>query len=113
MGINPEIYDVEGADISPQSQATQAAEIAYADWPSGGVAHIESPGTAMEQERPRDNRFMVTAGVMRQGKNQAPSCEWSLGVGPSHSSDEAREGLNGRVGGAKGRAEQGTRRRER
>ena len=113
MRVNPETYQNEGADISAQSQATQAAQNAYAAWPSGGVAHIESPRTTMEQERPRSNRCLVTAGAVMQGESQAVSCQWFLGVGPSHSSDEALEGLSGRRGGAKGKAEQGTRRRER
>ena len=73
MGINPENYTVEGADISLQSQATQAAESAYAVWPSGGVAHIESPGTAVEQERPRGNRRLVPAGPAVQRRSEAVS----------------------------------------
>jgi hypothetical protein len=111
--LNPETYQNEGADICLRSQATQAAQSAYAAWPSGDLAHIESPRTTTEQERPRSNRCLVTAGAVIQGEPQVVSCQWLLGVGLSHSSDEAREGPLGRVGGAKGKAEQGTRRRER
>ena len=114
MRVIPETYTVEGADTyacSRRQHGLQKVPMQFGL--PGPPAHIESPRATTEQERPRDNRCLVAAGVMGQGKNQAASCQWSLGVGPSHSSDEAREGPYGRVGGAKGKAEQGTRRRER
>ena len=110
----PETYIVEGADV----QVCDRRQHRLSKMPRqlglpGTLAHIESPGTTTEQERPRSNRRLVAAGAAMQGKTEALQCQWFLGVGLSHSSDEAREGVLGRVGGAKGKAEQGTRRRER
>ena len=111
--VIPETYLFEGADTSPTVAGNTICRncLCREDLP-GTVAHIESSGTATEQERPRGNRRMVTAGAAKRGRTIAMLCEWSLGVGPSHSSVEAGEGPLGRVGGAKGKAEQGTRRRE-
>jgi hypothetical protein len=112
--VIPETYFVEGADTCAYSRRQHwlQKEPMQTGLP-GTFAHIESSGTATEQERPRVNRRMVTAGVARRGRTGAMLCQGALGVGLSHSSGEACEGVLRRVGGAKGRAEQGTRRRER
>jgi hypothetical protein len=55
---------------------------------------------------------MVITGVWRQGMTGAVLRQSPQGVGLSHSSVETREGVS-RAGGAKGRAGQGRRWRER
>ena len=114
MRLIPETTDIEGAD-APLAVAgnTSCRKCLCRLGLPGSFAHIEFPGTTTEQERPRSNRRLVAAGAAMQGKTEALPCEWFLGVGPFHSSDEAREGDSRRVGGAKGKAEQGTRWRER
>jgi hypothetical protein len=110
----PETTVIEGADaLASAAGNTGCRNCLCSSGLPGTFAHIEYPGTTTEQERPRSNRRLVSAGAARQGITKAVLCQWSLGVGPSHSSNEAREGVLRRVGGAKGKAEQGTRRRER
>ena len=114
MRVIPETYFLGGADV----QTCDRRQYRLPKMPRqlglpGTFAHIEFPGTSTEQERPSNNRRLVAVGAAMQGKTEAVLCQWFLGVGPSHSSDEAREGVLRRVGGAKGKAEQGTRRRER
>ena len=112
MRVIPETYTKEGADTHAWSRRRHRLQPMPMQLGLPGTsAHIESPGRTMEQERPRVNHRMVTVGVVRRGRTEASPCEWSLGVGLSHSSEEASEG-GSRVGGAKGRAGQGTRRRE-
>ena len=114
MRLIPETTDIEGADaMAAAAGNTDCRNCLCSSGLPGPFAHIEFPGTTTEQERPRGNRRLVAAGAAMQGKTEALPCQWFLGVGPSHSSDEAREGVLRRVGGAKGKAEQGTRRRER
>jgi len=110
----PETTDIEGAD-APLAAAgnTSCRKCLCRLGLPGSSAHIEFPGTTTEQERPRGNLRLVAVGAAMQGKTEVLQCQRFLGVGPFHSSDEAREGDSGRVGGAKGKAEQGTRRRER
>jgi hypothetical protein len=77
----------------------------------GAKARIEAPRISMEQERPNVNR---DNGCMAARENRSGIWERTLGVGLSHSSEETCEGqYQVRAGGAKGRAEQGTFRRER
>ena len=112
--VIPETYSNEGADTNAWSRRQHRLQkMPMRSGLPGTFAHVEALGTAMEQERPRDNRRMVTAGAAKRGGTEAMLCQWLLGVGLSHSSIEACEGGSRRVGGAKGRAEQGTRRRER
>jgi len=112
--VIPETYFDEGADV----HACDRRQYRLQKMPMqlglpGTFAHIEASGTNTEQERPSNNRRLVAVGAAMQGTTGAVLCQWLLGVGLSHSSDEAREGVLRRVGGAKGKAGQGTRRRER
>ena len=113
--VNPEIYIVEDADgfsWASMQHSVQKMPM-YRNLP-GSLAHIETSGKLMEQERPIGNRLTVKADVGKQGKTGANRCQRPVGVGLSHSSEEACEGArSGRASGAKGRAEQGTRRSER
>jgi len=112
--VIPEITDVEGAEVQARNRRQhRLLEKPRQSGLPGPNAHIESPGTTTEQERPSVNRRMVRTGAAKQGRTGAKLCQRALGVGLSHSSEEACEGVVCRVGGAKGRAEQGTRRRER
>jgi len=113
--LNPEIYIVEGADgLAWARRQHSCAKTPTARSLPGAWAHIETPGKLTEQERPTGNRAMVGADARLRGKTEAIECQSPVGVGPSHSSDEACEGSSsGRAGGAKGRAEQGIRWRER
>ena len=115
MRLNPEIFVVEGADgfTRTRRQHSRAKKPNARSLP-GATAHVETPGKLTEQERPTGNRAMVGAGARLRGKTEAIEYQRPVGVGPSHSSDEACEGSgSGRAGGAKGRAGQGTCRRER
>ena len=113
MRVIPETTVVEGADATVAAAGNTVCRncLCRLGLP-GTFAHIESPGTTTEQERPISNRRLVASGSAMQGITEAVPCQWLLGVGPSHSSYEALEGVSRRVGGAKGKAEQGTRRRE-
>ena len=112
--VIPETYFFEGADVQTYDRRQyRLPKVPMQLGLPGTLAHIESPGATTEQERPRENRRLVESGAAMQGTTGAVLCQWSLGVGLSHSSDEACEGVLRRAGGAKGRAEQGTRRRER
>ena len=114
MRVIPETYFFEGADVQTyERRQYRLPKVPMQSGLPGTLAHIESPGTTTEQERPRSNRRLVAAGAAMQGTTEAVPCQWLLGVGLSHSSDEAGEGVSRRVGGAKGKAEQGTRWRER
>ena len=111
MRVNPEIYIVEGADglAWVRRQHCAAKGLIRAGLP-GAWARIETSGNRTEQERPSEDHMEVGGGL--RGRTGAGSREAWLGVGLSHSSDEAGEGAS-RAGGAKGRAEQGSRRGER
>ena len=112
--VIPETTDIEGADtMAAAAGNTDSRECLCMLGLPGTVALIESKGTITEQERPRVNRRMVRTGAAMQGRTGAMLCQRILGVGLSHSSEEACEGGISRAGGAKGRAGQGTRRRER
>ena len=115
MRVNPEIYIVEVADAVARGRRQQPLfKMSRQRWFPGAKAHIETPGIFTEQERPTGNRSLVAADVGEQGKTEALRCQRSVGVGLFHSSDEAGEaGVSRRAGGAKGRAGQGTCRRER
>jgi len=112
MWLNPEIYIIEGAEglarVCRQHRAVKG--LSRADLP-GALAHIETPGLGTEQERP--GRNPRKRGGRAQGKTGALGGQCRPGVGPAHSSDEAGEVRFARAGGAKGWAEQGSRRRER
>jgi len=112
MWENPEIYIVEGADGLARVRRQQRAvkSLSRANLP-GAWAHIETPGLGTEQERPGRNPW--ERGRRVQGKTGALGGQSRPGVGPAHSSDEAGEACSARAGGAKGRAGQGSRRRER
>ena len=114
MGLNPETYIFGAADgLTRASRQYPVSEPPSRRGLPGAWAYVESPGEAAEQERPAGNRE-VAAGVWLQGMTGAAGRQWSAGVGLSHISDEACEGsASGRAGGAKGRAEQGSRWRER
>jgi hypothetical protein len=113
--VSPESYIVEGADIVAHNRRQHLPQKCL----SGRTFREQRltsrlQGKATEQERPNCNHRAVTVGVGSQGKTGAVSCKRSLGVGLSHSSEEICEGLKQvRADGAKGRAEQGTFRRER
>jgi len=112
--VIPETTDIEGADVQSRNRRPhRLSKMPRQSGLPGPFAHIEFAGTTTEQERPRGNRRLVPADAAMQGITGAVLCQWFLGVGLSRSSDEAREGVSRRVGGAKGKAEQGTRRRER
>lgn len=113
--VNPESYTVEGADDCARVRRQYSVQKMpkHRSLP-GAKVHIETLRRLTEQERPTVNRRKVTAGVGKQGKTGANQCQGAVGVGLSHSSDEVGEGgAESRVGGAKGRAVQGTRRSER
>ena len=112
MWLNPEIYIIEGAEsfawVRRQHRAVK--RLSRVDLP-GAWARIETPGLGTEQERP--GRNPRKRGGRAQGTTGALGGQSRPGVGPIHSSDEAGEALDARVGGAKGWAEQGSRRRAR
>jgi len=112
MWVNPEIYIFEGADglawVSRQHRVVTS--LSHAGLP-GAMAHVETPRLGTEQERPERNPRK--RGDRVQGTTEALGGQCRSGVGPVHSSDEASEARFARAGGAKGRAEQGSRRRER
>lgn len=58
----------------------------------GAKAHVEYPGRTTEQERPMNNRAMVSTDVGKQGKTGVSRCQRFVGVGLSHSSVEDHEG---------------------
>lgn len=58
----------------------------------GARAHIETPGDQMEQERPIGHHALVGMGAGVRGRTGVPRCKSQMGIGPSHSSDEACEG---------------------
>ena len=113
MRVNPENYivgDVEGCAWTRR----QHSSLKVPKWGSlpGAWAHIETPRERTEQERPIGNRRKVEAGAGDKGKLE------STGVKGRWESDPlivVRKPVKGktRMGGAKGRAEQGTRWRER
>ena len=109
MRLNPEIIDVEGAEDFAQvcRQHPTSWEPRRGSLP-GAWAHIETSRRVTEQERPKGNRSGICPGDETQGMTEAPRCERLLGVGFSHSSEEAAK-TNSRAVGAKGRTEQGTR----
>jgi len=112
MWVNPEIYIVEGAEgfARVRRQHRTVKSLDRADLP-GSWAPIETPRLGTEQERP--GRNPRKRGGRARGKTEALGGQSRSGVGPIHSSDEAGEALHVRAGGAKGWAEQGSRRRER
>jgi hypothetical protein len=84
--LSPEITDIEGADTTfAVAGRTSCRKCLCSEGLPGRLAHIESPGTVMEQERPRSNRHLVTAGAAKRGITGAGLCKWLLGVGLSHS----------------------------
>jgi hypothetical protein len=113
--VSPESYIVEGADIVAHNRRQHLPRESLSgrtfreQWLTSRLR-----GKTMEQERPNGNHRAAIVGVEMRRKTGAVSCKRSLGVGLSHSSDEpCEEGANLRVSEAKGRAEQGTQRRER
>lgn len=113
MRINPEISGNEGAEDFTLvcRQHSTSREPRRGSLP-GARAHIETSRRVTEQERPKSNRRKAGPGDETQGETEASRCERLLGVGFSHSSEEAVK-TSGRAVGAKGRTEQGTRRGER
>jgi len=113
MRINPEIFGIEGAEDFTQvcRQHPTFQQPRRRSHP-GAWAHIETSRRVTEQERPKGNRSGTCPGDETQGRTEASRCERLLGVGFSHSSEEAAK-ANSRAVGAKGRTEQGTGRRER
>jgi hypothetical protein len=91
--VNPEIYIVEDADGSARVRRPHRPlkGLRRKGLP-GAKAHIENPGKHTEQERPNGNRAKVDAGAKNQGTTEGSWCQWPLGVGPFHSSNEACEG---------------------
>ena len=112
MWLHPEIYIIEGAEglARVRRQHRVVKGLSRVDLP-GAWAHVETPGLGTEQERPGRNPWK--RGDRVQGKTGALGGQCRPGVGPVHNSDEAGEARFARAGGAKGRAEQGSRRRER
>ena len=110
--VNPENYIVEDVEGYAWTRR-QHLPSKVPRWESlpGAKAHIETPGERMEQERPIGNRE-VGADAGDKGRPE------STGVKGRWESDlliVVRKPVKGetRMGGAKGRAEQGTRGRER
>lgn len=112
MWVNPEIYTIEGAEDHAwvRRQHRAVTSLSRANLP-GAMAHIETPRLGTEQERPGWNPRKRGGRV--QGKTGALGGQGRSGVGPVHSSDEVGEVPLARADGAKGRVEQGSRRRER
>jgi hypothetical protein len=91
--VNPETYEFEGADgyTRVRRQHLSSKMPKRQDLP-GARAHIEIPGEHTEQERPTGNRDVVVTGAEAQGRTGALWCQGPVGVGLSHSSEEACEG---------------------
>ncbi len=113
MRVNPEMIDVEDADDFTQvrRQYPASREPRRRSLP-GAWAHIETSRRDTEQERPKCNRRKRYPGTETQGQTEASRCEWHMGVGFSHSSEEEAKAKSRAVG-AKGRTGQGTCWRER
>lgn len=112
MWVHPEMYTIEGAEglARVRRQHRAVTSLSRAGLP-GAMAPIETPRLGTEQERPGRNPRQRGGRV--QGKTGALGGQGRSGVGPAHSSDEVGEVQFARAGGAKGRAGQGSRRRER
>jgi hypothetical protein len=107
--VNPENYIVEDVESYAWTRR-QHLPLEKPRWESlpGAWAHIETPRERTEQERPIGNRKKVEAGAGDKGKLE------STGVKGRWESDPlivVRKPVKGttRMGGAKGRAERGTR----
>jgi hypothetical protein len=109
---NPESYIVGGADTVAHGRRQNLPLSCLC-----GRTFREQRLTSRLQGEPwnrRDPASTATGAVRLQGKTGAALWERALGVGLSHSSKETCKGtVKVRAGGAKGRAEQGTFRRER
>ena len=93
MRVNPETYEFEGADGFTRARRQHLSlKMPKRRGLPGAKAHIEIPGEHTEQERPIGNREMVSMGAEAQGRTGALWCQWPVGVGLSHSSEEACEG---------------------
>jgi len=93
MRVNPEIIIVEGADSFALTGRQHRSHICLVRMGlPGAKAHIEYLRRTTEQERPMNNRAMVSTDVGKQGKTGVNRCQRFVGVGLSHSSVEDREG---------------------
>jgi hypothetical protein len=110
--VNPENYIIEGADTDAHGRRQNLSLDSLC-----GRTFREQGLTSRLQGEPRNRRGPTSTtqvAVRLQGKTGAALWKRALGVGLSHSSEEACEGRKKvRVGGAKGRAEQGAFWRER
>jgi len=109
--VNPESCIVEGADPVAHGRRQNQPLSRLC-----GKTFREQGLTSRLQGEPRNRRgpTSTSMAVVRQGKTKASQWKRALGVGLSHSNEETCEGSEQvRAGGAKGRAEQGTFRRER
>lgn len=113
MKVNPEtdiVEDVEGHAWTRRLQLTMKTP--SCEGLPGAWAHIETPGERMEQERPIGNRVMVEAGAGGKGRPELTGVKGRWESDPLIVVRKPAKGRT-RAGGAKGRAEQGSRRRER
>jgi hypothetical protein len=111
--VNPENYiigDVEGYAWTRRQHLPSKVP----RWESlpGAWAHIETPGERMEQERPIGNRRKVAADAGDEGRPESTGVKGRWESDPLIVVGKPVKGIT-RTGGAKGRAEQGTRWRER
>lgn len=108
--VNPENYIVEDVEGHTWTRR-QHSSLKVPKWGSfpGARAHIETPRERTEQERPIGNRKKVEAGAGDKGKLKSTSvkCQWESD--PLIVVRKPVKGTTTRMGGAKGRAEQGTR----
>ena len=111
--LNPEINNVEGADgfIRVRRRYPVQKMPKHGNLP-GAWAHIETPGEQTEQERPIGNRKKVEVGAGDEGKLESTGVKGRWESDPLIVVMKPVKGIT-RTGGAKGRAEQGTRWRER
>lgn len=112
MRVNPESYIVEGADTVAYGRRQNRPPNCLC-----GRTFREQRLTSRLQGEPWNRRGPTSTtgvAVRLQGETGAAVWERALGVGLSHSSEEACEGMmKVKADGAKGRAEQGTFWRER
>ena len=115
MGVNPENGDFEDADgtVGARGQYPTLERLGVGVFRGLGLTS-RLQGVTLNRRGPASTVHWSWAGGRRRGTTGVGCRGWASGIGLSHSSDEAREGsVSGRAGGAKGRAEQGFRWRER
>lgn len=115
MGVNPENGDFEDADgtVGARRQHPTLERLGVGVFRGLGLTS-RLQGFALNRRGPASTAHWSWVDGRQRGTTGVAGREWASGIGLSHSSVEAREGnASGRAGGAKGRAEQGFRWRER